>query len=60
MTLQKQLLADQIIKDNKKMNMLKIISIIALISFIALQVSGEKVDAWVPACWCIIYLIKSK
>ena len=42
------------------MNMLKIISIIALISFIALQVIGEKVDAWLPACWCIIYLIKSK
>jgi len=54
---------NKIIKDNKKMNMLKIIPIIALISsvlFVALQISGEKVDAWLPACWCIIYLIESK
>ena len=33
------------------MNIIKLLAFVAFISFVLLQIAGEKVDAWLPACW---------
>ena len=39
------------------MNEIKLLAFVTFIGFVLLQIVGEKVDAWLPACWSLVVLL---